>query len=120
MTKNIAFSKGQGTDGMKNRFHIAHIIPSPKLHIFHGYAEVIETITWGLQHLGREVTYGVNKVRPDATNIVFGAQMLELAALEKLPRDTIIYQLEQIAGGTADSIRDSLKYCAAQFAIWDY
>jgi hypothetical protein len=105
---------------MKNRFHIAHIIPSPKLHIFHGYAEVIETITWGLRDLGREVTHSVNKIRSDATNIVFGAQMLELAALEALPRDTIIYQLEQMAGGSAESIRDSLKYCAAQFAIWDY
>ncbi len=105
---------------MNRRFHLSHIVPHPRLHIFHGYKEVIDTIAWGLVQLGHEVTYDINKFRSDATNIVFGAQMLDLAMLNSLPADTIIYHLEQIADLNPDLMRDSMRYCAEHFEIWDY
>lgn len=105
---------------MKNRVHIDQVIPDARWHIFHGYDEIIETVAWGLRQLGRKVTTGINSVQPDATNIVFGAQMLEGPALEKLPRDSVIYNLEQMAGLEAASIREGMRYCARHFTIWDY
>lgn len=105
---------------MGRRFHLCHIIPHPRLHIFHGYKEVIDSIGWGLNQLGHAVTYEVNKFSPDATNIVFGAQMLDPAILRGLPSDTIIYHLEQIAVLDPDQIRESIRYCAEHFEIWDY
>ena len=42
------------------KFHIAHLIPDPKLHGQQGYKEVIESLTWGLEQLGHQVTFAVN------------------------------------------------------------
>ena len=57
-------------------FHVLHWIPDPRLHIFNGYNEVIETVIWGLRALGHDVTYAVNQLRGGAVPIVFGAQQL--------------------------------------------
>lgn len=105
---------------MSARFHLTHIIPSERLHIFQGYSEIIETVHWGLANLGFEVTYAVNRFQPGAVNVVFGAQMLGVATLETFPRNTIVYNLEQIAGLAADAVPPGLRYCAAHFAVWDY
>ena len=102
------------------KYHLTHIIPGPALHIFHGYKEIIETIQWGLAEHGHEVTYAINVLMPDAVNIVFGAQMLEVPILEGLPRNTVVYFLEPIAGLRPEQIRDSVRYCAENFSIWDY
>ena len=100
-------------------FHLSHIVPE-KAHFPQGYAEIIETIGWGLQQLGHEITYGRNNFRPGLRNIVVGAQMLELPFLESLPRDTIIYNLEQMSGASPADVPLSYRYCAENFLIWDY
>jgi hypothetical protein len=105
---------------MNRRYHLAHVIPHPRLHIFHGYKEVIDSIQWGLQALGHEVTYAVNRLSQAGSNIVFGAQMLDPALLRDLPADTVIYNLEQNAGLNPVEARDSVRWCAERFVIWDY
>jgi hypothetical protein len=102
------------------RFHIAHIIPNPRLHGLHGYKEIIETVSWGLEQLGHEVTYAVNNFARNATNIVFGAQMTPMDMLKTLPTDTVIYNFEQMRGLDANTIKPEVKYCASRFMIWDY
>ena len=77
-------------------FHLMHRIPDPRMHGLNGYKEVIETITWGLEQLGHRATYAVNEGAPGATNIVFGAQVMPVAALAELPPGTIIYNFEQL------------------------
>ena len=99
-------------------FHIAHVIPEPKMHGLNGYKEVIETVEWGLQQLGHSVTYAVNEFSSEATNIVFGAQVLPLDKLQSLPNDTIVYNFEQIRGIT--SLREEAKSYASRFQIWEY
>lgn len=105
---------------MNRRFHLTHIVPNPKLHIYMGHMEIIETIQWGLINLGHEVTYAINRFRNDAVNIVFGAQVLGIPALKALPQGTIVYNLEQIAGFKPEELRESLTYCADKFTVWDY
>jgi hypothetical protein len=98
-------------------YNLVHcIIPDPRAHVLKGYKEVIETVRWGLEQLGHYVTYTVNEVAIDATNIVFGAQVMP----RQLPDNTIIYNFEQLRGLAA--IREELKYLAAEerFRIWEY
>ena len=78
--------------------HLVHILPNDKLHIFHGYDEIIETLQWGLAQLGCEVTYAINHFEQQSTNIVFGAQMLGFEDLKRFPANSIIYNLEQVSG----------------------
>jgi hypothetical protein len=101
------------------KIHLVHIIPD-HLHIFHGYDEIIETIQWGLVQLGCTVSHSVERFEQNCTNIIFGAQMLSLEDLKSLPANTIIYNLEQMAGLKPEEIRESYKYCASNFQIWDY
>jgi hypothetical protein len=100
--------------------HLALIIPDKRLHIFQGYLEIIETIQWGLGELGYQTSFAVNGFDATSTNIVFGAQMLALDTLRTLPPETIIYNLEQMAGLDPAQLRDSMKYCGEHFQIWDY
>lgn len=105
------------------KIHLVHIIPNEKLHIFHGYREVIETIQWGLAQLGNEVSYAVNaldRAGKDSINIVFGAQMLGLDVLQRLPANTVVYNLEQLSGARPEELADSLRFCGENFQIWDY
>lgn len=103
------------------KFHLLHCVPADRrLHGLNGYKEVIETVHWGLEQLGHQVSYAANVFASNATNIIFGAQVMELEAFDALPSDTIVYNFEQLRGIPADRIRRQLKICAERFKIWDY
>ena len=103
-------------------FHLMHCIPNPRMHGLYGYKEVIETIAWGLEQLGHRVTYAINERAAGATNIVFGAQVMPVAALAELPPGTIIYNFEQLRDVAVERIRSEIRYYAQvpHFTIWDY
>jgi len=103
-------------------FHLMHCIPDPRMHGLNGYKEVIETVGWGLEQLGQRATYAINESAADATNIVFGAQVMPVAALGELPRGTIIYNFEQLRDVAVERIRSEIRYYARvpHFIIWDY
>ena len=67
------------------RYHLAHIVPHHRLQGFKGFAEVIDTVAWGLERLGHRITREVNKFSADATNIIFGAQVLPIEIQKQLP-----------------------------------
>lgn len=102
------------------KFHLFHVIPHPEMHGLNGYKEVIESIEWGLRQLGHDVTYAVNRFAPDATNIIFGAQVLPIDFLERLPKDSIVYNFEQMRGLSPNEIREEQVFVARNFAIWEY
>ena len=103
-----------------SKFHLMHCVPSPRMQGPHGYREIIESVQWGLEQLGHEVTYALNGYQPARTNIVFGAQMLPLEVLNQLPRDTIVYNFEQGRGLESGQVRPEVHYIAKTFRIWDY
>ncbi len=102
------------------RFQLVHCLGEHIMHGLNGYKEVIDTVQWGLQQLGHEAGYSVNDLSPDATNIVFGAQVVAQEALNAFPDGTIIYNFEQLRGAPPQQIRPSLRYCASRFRIWEY
>jgi hypothetical protein len=106
------------------KYHLMHCVPAdPRVHGLNGYKEVIETVAWGLEQLGNEVSYALNQPAREATNIVFGAQVLPIATLKRLPEGTIIYNFEQMREiNAATQIRAEVRYYAQapHFQIWDY
>ena len=83
-----------------------------------GYREVVESVAWGLRELGHSVESGVDTFSQSATNIIFGAQMLEMDVVEKLPPSTIVYNFEQLRGATL--LKPPLVHAAENLKIWDY
>ena len=100
------------------KFHLMLCVPSPKMHGLYGHIEVIESIEWGLKELGHTVTSAINSIEPESTNIVFGAQVMPIDVLKKLPASTIIYNFEQLRGIT--QFRPEVKYFLDKFQIWEY
>jgi hypothetical protein len=105
-------------------YHLLHCVPpDPRVHGLNGYKEVIDTVAWGLEQLGHQVSYALNQSVRDATNIVFGAQVMPMTALKRLPEGTIIYNFEQMREITAATqIRAEVRYYAQvpHFEIWEY
>ncbi len=105
---------------MKN-FHILHYMPSPSIHIFQGYNDVIDALVWGLNALGYPATSGVNDWRTDATLIIFGAHLMRLEMLAQFPTSTCVYNLEQLDGCMRVGVDMGVyQYIAANFEVWDY
>jgi hypothetical protein len=105
-----------------SRYHLAHIIPDPRIHGFKGFQEVIDTVAWGLERLGHRITRAANSFARDATNIIFGAQMLPVAAQKELPADTIVYNFDPLRNLSLrdHDVRPEVMHYAANFRIWDY
>ncbi|MGA3065342.1 MAG: hypothetical protein ABSF29_00690 [Tepidisphaeraceae bacterium] len=102
-------------------FHLVQIVSSkPNHHGLLGYREVIESIQWGLQALGHQVTTETNAMDLTAINIVFGIQMVSQEQLLALPDNTIIYNLEQFARSTPEDQRPQVAVVAKRFQVWDY
>ena len=90
------------------------------MHGLNGYKEVIDTVQWGLQQLGHSVSYGLNNLSRTATNIIFGAQVMSIESIEKLPPETIVYNFEQLKGASVGSVKPQLRSAAKRLHIWDY
>jgi len=78
------------------------------------FREVSETVAHGLRALGHEVETTENKFRHNTKHIVFGAHLL--SGDSTLPPGSILYNLEQVAGG---NIGD-MPILAGHYAVWDY
>ncbi|CAG1022551.1 hypothetical protein MTYM_01810 [Methylococcales bacterium] len=101
------------------KFHLMQVIP-PYRHKSFGCTELIETIKWGLEQLGYEVSHAINSYYPDCRNIIFVAQVLPIEFMKNFPDDTIIYNAEQMRGFTGDYIRPEMHFYAQHFEVWDY
>lgn len=102
-------------------FHLCHVFPEGRVYRgLDGYAEILETIVWGLESLGHHATCGRNRTRPGAINMIFGAQMLHPDQLDEVPPGSVVYNLEQMARVPAHRMRPVMRALARRFAIWDY
>ncbi|HEX7272218.1 MAG TPA: hypothetical protein VF420_08710 [Casimicrobiaceae bacterium] len=108
----------------QRQFNIVHMVPQAPsraaMHGLYGYREVIETLAWGLKDIGHEVMVSENRFYSTRINVIVGAQMLAADALQALPKETIIYNFEQLVGLDPRELKDSLKTVAKQFRVWDY
>ena len=103
-------------------FHLMHRIPDPGCTALMAIRKSSKRSRGGLEQLGHRATYAVNEGAPGATNIVFGAQVMPVAALAELPPGTIIYNFEQLRDVAVERIRAEIRYYAQvpHFIIWDY
>ena len=114
---------------MSNRMNIA-LTTHATMHLTLGYQEVVDTLAWGLQKIGYDVSLSYNELRPDARNIVFRADEASIPVLGVFPTDTIIYNLEQSyalydladrpANEEAATRWDRYVYIRKNFEVWDY
>lgn len=100
------------------KYHVTNMTCNGRAYGLNAYNEVIESVVWGLRELGHSVESALDTFSDSATNIVFGAQMLEMDVISRLPPSTIVYNFEQIRGATL--LKPGLAYAAANFKIWDY
>jgi hypothetical protein len=106
------------------KFNISHIVPAASdrslMHGLYGYKEVIETIWWGLNDIGCNVTISDNSLLSESINIILGAQVLTEDDLRRLPANTIIYNFEQIGGLNLAELKPEFKFVAEHFRVWEY
>src|SRR5450631_2540993 len=108
----------------RHKLNIAQIVPDSRvrstLHGLYGYREIIETIRWGLGHIGSDVTVSENSLVGDRINVIVGVQMLQEPDLKRLPDNTIIYNFEQIRSQNLPDLKPEIRFIADHFRIWDY
>lgn len=101
------------------KFHLMQVVP-PYRHKLVGCNELVDTLKWGFEQLGYEVSHAINSYEMGYTNIILGAQVLPIDFINGFPDDTIVYNLEQMNGLTGDYIRDEMHFYAKRFDVWDY
>lgn len=78
------------------------------------FKEVAETVMYGLKALGHEAEIAENTFRNGSKHIVFGGHLL--SADSTLPPGSILYNLEQVAGGNIGN----LAILGGRYTIWDF
>lgn len=84
-----------------------------------GFRDVMESLQEGLLELGHSVPIHVNQLAPGSTPILFGAHHLDAESVTRLPADTIIYNLEQLAAGYPWFIPSYLELLR-RYSVWDF
>ncbi|MCK9380162.1 MAG: glycosyltransferase [Sulfuritalea sp.] len=81
--------------------------------------EVMEVAREALVTLGHSARIQTNRIDPDDIAIIFGSHHLDPAAVHRLPPQSIIYNLEQLAPGYPWFSDQYLKILT-RFRVWDY
>lgn len=83
------------------------------------FREVIEVLQEGLVTLGHSVRIQTNRIDSDGIAVIFGIHHLDPAHVERLPPQSIIYNLEQLAPGYPWFSEPYVKLLT-RFRVWDY
>jgi len=103
------------------RFNIVPVFYDiPTMHGLRGYREVVQTLQWGLSELGHEVSVTENSIAANCTNILIGHVVVPAERLAALPKDTIIYNLEQMGSVPVEGLSLCCQIVADRFQIWEY
>lgn len=78
------------------------------------FKEPAETVMYGLRSLGHESEMTENGFRRGSRHILFGGHLL--AADSVLPKDSILYNLEQVNGGHTGN----LATLGRKYTLWDF
>ncbi|MGO8933464.1 MAG: hypothetical protein ACLPZ0_11905 [Steroidobacteraceae bacterium] len=94
------------------------IRPSEWLHAS-AVAEVMEALVFGFRAIGVTADTGENQILNGAVNIFFMSHVLGAAAAAQLPPNSIIYNFEQVGGGT-NLLTAAFRTAIARCRVWDY
>ena len=96
------------------RFNVTKIVPEGFLHHM-AFDEVIDSLSWSLSELGHEVSVTQNWFSEvGETNIILGAELI--ADYQKLPRNSIVFNLEQPSHPNMEKVRRLAK----GLTVWDF
>ncbi len=102
----------------KFRFRVVVIAPANYPHSA-ALSELSETLVYGLEALGHEVSAAINDFSVDAVNIILGAHLISEAMAQHIPAGSIIYNTEQFDADSA-WMGTRLLDLIRQFETWDY
>jgi hypothetical protein len=83
------------------------------------FYEMAELLVFGFQKLGHAAAATRNGFDPGALNVVLAGFHIEPALLDRLPRRTVFYNLEQVEASLFERL-PALKPAFARFEVWDY
>jgi glycosyltransferase involved in cell wall biosynthesis len=83
------------------------------------FREAMEVVQESLVTLGHSARIQTNHIDPDAFPVIFGAHHIDPAAVHRLPSQSIIYNLEQLAPGYPWFSPQYLQ-TLSRFRVWDY
>lgn len=83
------------------------------------FDDIAYPLYWSFKRLNVDVSMMYNELRRDATNILIGLCDIPNTPAKVLPRDTIIYNMEQLVQGSKGVNKAYLELCS-KFEVWDY
>lgn len=99
------------------RFNVLLVRPGQFIH-HDGYSGAARQLCNALRRLGHPARVAENQIVWDATNIVVGAQNLDSELIDRLPANTIIYNVEMMIKGSP--FLQILNPFVRRFETWDY
>lgn len=95
------------------------LIQPPEYEHSGAFAELAETLLYGLHDLGMEVDLALNECTPTGGNIVLGAHLLSEHEAKALPDNVVIYNTEQIDEGSSWIGKPYIELLKSR-PVWDY
>lgn len=83
------------------------------------FDDIAYPLYYSLKKLNFNVSICHNELNRDATNILIGLCDIPTLPAKALPKDTIIYNMEQLVRGSKGLNKDYLALCS-RFQVWDY
>ena len=99
-------------------FSLVKLNPGPQLNAS-SFDDAILPLYFALKKLGFSVETRVNSLHPTAKNILFGANQYSRLPLESIPRNSIIFNLEQLSSGDTWFTPQYVRMLQ-EFQVWDY
>lgn len=98
-------------------FNIVLVRPEGFEHL-EAFASAARQLCNGLRRLGHPARIAENSLVWDATNVVVGAHLLEAELIDRLPANSIIYNVEMVVSGSP-FVQAILPF-VRRFETWDY
>ena len=103
---------------LQEKYSICVVSPQNYTHS-RAFDEIAESLLHALTNLSYDVVRASNTCYTDRTTILLGGNLLNESDLKSLPRDTIIYNFEQLSDDST-WLSDAYKYGLENFQVWDY
>jgi hypothetical protein len=82
--------------------------------------ELCELLTFSLQDLGFDTTFGINRIEPDRRNVFVGCHLMDPSLIPEVPTDSIIFNTEQIYDQDPFNWNENVFAWVRNFQTWDY
>ena len=103
---------------MSRKFSISIISPQNYSHS-RAFNEISDSLFYAFRALDYDIVRAQNTVYTDRINIILGGNLLDQTTFNSLPKNSIIYNFEQLSENNG-WMRDSYLYGLKNFQVWDY